>query len=350
MTLDPVDRLILDELPAPLPSGPVVVLDDPSGALTAAIAAQVTGPVRVHCDDLAAQRRVAALGGHTWELSDELFAGAELVVMRLPRALAALQEYAELIAAHADASVRVVGGARVKHMTRSMNAVLAQCFDEVQASLGRQKSRVLHASAPRPVSPQWPRRNVIDIPGPDATTVSLTLCSHGAAFAAGRLDAGTALLLRTLAQRSDWSGRRALDLGCGTGILATWLAKHGAEVTAVDSSFAAYRSTLATAGANQVAVNAQRQEDLGFLTPGSLDVVMCNPPFHRGAAKDSTPAFEMIDAAADVLCPGGELWLVYNAHLPYLSALRNAVGPTEIVTRDRDYLVTRSTRRSDSAS
>lgn len=36
--------------------------------------------------------------------------------------------------------------------------------------------------------------------------------------------------------RLDWSGRRALDLGCGTGTSARWLANHGVSVTAIDSS------------------------------------------------------------------------------------------------------------------
>lgn len=343
MTLDPVDRLILDELPTPLPSGPIVVVDDPTGALSAAISMQATEPVRIHCDDLLAERRVTALGGRTFELSGELFAGAQLVVLRLPRALAALQECAELIAAHADPGVQVVGGARVKHMSRSMNDVLARCFTEVTASLGRQKSRVLHASGPQPIEPQWPKASTVEVPVLNGTR-ELQLRSHGAAFASGRLDAGTALLLGSLAERSDWSGQQAIDLGCGTGILATWLAKHGADVQAVDSSFAACQSTGATAAANDVTVAVHRSTNLNFVEPGSIDVVVCNPPFHRGAAKDSTPAFEMIADAGRVLRPGGQLWLVYNAHLPYLPALRRDVGATEIVVRDRDYLVTCSTR------
>ena len=51
----------------------------------------------------------------------------------------------------------------------------------------------------------------------------------------------------------------------------------------------------------------------------------------------------MIDDAARVLVPGGELVLVYNSHLPYLPRLRE-VGPTEILARDRSYLVTRTVR------
>ncbi|MGJ3509005.1 class I SAM-dependent methyltransferase [Enemella sp. A6] len=340
---DPVDRMLVDQLTG-LPSlpGSVVVLDDATGDLAPAVAKAVRGQVRVHCDDLAAEEVLAGAGFTPSALSADLFDGAGLVLMRLPRALAALREYAELTAAHAAPSVRLIGAARIKHMSRSMNEVLGESFEHVWAGLGRQKCRALHASGPRPVDPQWPRAGMVEVPGGP-----LELRSHGAAFAAGRLDDGTRLLLQALADAhpgSSLTGRQALDLGCGTGILATWLARAGADVQAVDSSAAAQRSAIATAAANEVDVEVRRSTDLSFLDDASLDLVVCNPPFHKGAAKDSTAAFEMIHGAARILRPGGELWLVYNSHLPYLRALRRHVGETRIVQRNRHYTVTRTTR------
>jgi 16S rRNA (guanine1207-N2)-methyltransferase len=76
-----------------------------------------------------------------------------------------------------------------------------------------------------------------------------------------------------------------------------------------------------------------------------LDLVACNPPFHRGAAKDSSAAFAMVADAGRALRPGGELWLVFNSHLPYLPQAREQVGPTRVVVRDPSYMVTCSTKR-----
>jgi 16S rRNA (guanine1207-N2)-methyltransferase len=50
----------------------------------------------------------------------------------------------------------------------------------------------------------------------------------------------------------------------------------------------------------------------------------------------------MFAAAGRALRPGGELWTVYNGHLPYLAALRRLVGTTRVVRQDPRYLVTRS--------
>jgi 16S rRNA (guanine1207-N2)-methyltransferase len=82
----------------------------------------------------------------------------------------------------------------------------------------------------------------------------------------------------------------------------------------------------------------------------SIDLVLCNPPFHRGTSRDSDVAFAMFAEAARALRPGGELWTVFNTHLPYLPALRRLVGPTRIIGQNPGYLVTRSVRADGSSS
>jgi 16S rRNA (guanine1207-N2)-methyltransferase len=77
---------------------------------------------------------------------------------------------------------------------------------------------------------------------------------------------------------------------------------------------------------------------------GSVDLVLCNPPFHRGNSRDSAVAFEMLADAARALRLGGELWTVYNSHLPYLRTLRRLVGSTSVVGQNTGFTVTRSVR------
>ena len=73
-----------------------------------------------------------------------------------------------------------------------------------------------------------------------------------------------------------------------------------------------------------------------------FDLIVSNPPFYRGPAKDSSDTFAWIAGSAPALRPGGELWLVFNSHLPYLPALRRHVGTTSIEAHDRNFIVTRS--------
>lgn len=371
LTLDAVDDLILAEAAAveagssvasvaSVGSGPapVLVLDAP--ALAAELARQ--GRTVLHRADLLADEEPlgeAIPGGVVESWGDPQLGDVRLALLRLPANLNALDELAEAVAAHCHPEVRLVAGARVKHMTRGMNEVLADHFAEVRASLGVRKCRVLHAASPLPAAratgaaPNWPRTAVlpaseVGAAAPNATApngVGLTVVAYGATFAGNRLDLGTRLLLDRIASLRPRDGAdRAVDLGCGSGILAAVLARNGWHVTGVDTSRAAVAATAATATANGLTIDVRRADALTDWPAADLDLVVCNPPFHVGTAKDSSPAFRMIRTAARALRPGGELWCVYNAHLPYLPALRRDVGPTEIIARDRSYLVTRSIR------
>ena len=45
-----------------------------------------------------------------------------------------------------------------------------------------------------------------------------------------------------------------------------------------------------------------------------------------------------------VLRPGGELWCVFNSHLPWRRELSARLGHTELVAQDPRYTVTRTVR------
>ncbi len=247
----------------------------------------------------------------------------------------------------------LLGTARVKHMTRAMNDVLAESLGEVRASLARGKSRVLVASAPRSGRP--PTYPVVT----DLADVGLRVAAFGAAFAGAGLDLGTRFLLDRLgaddgptvggAGRPGAPPRDVVDLGCGTGLLAAWAARRWPEarVVAADRSDAAVRSTALTARENGVAdrVRTVRDDAGATLADASADVVLLNPPFHDGAAVRTDAAHRMFVTAGRVLRPGGELWCVWNSHLRYRPALERAVGPTAQVARDPRFTVTRSVRR-----
>ena len=277
-------------------------------------------------------------------MSQELFAGATIVIGQLPKSLDALREITQLAAAHADTDATLLLGGRVKHMTHAMNEVLGDSFADVRASLAHQKSRVLVASGPRPE------------PGAGATAyplrahhldLDLWVCAHGAAFAGTKIDIGTRYLLEFL-DRMNPAATRAADLGCGTGVLAATLARSRPQlnVLATDESAAAVASTSATVAANGLTARVQvlRDDAMSTLADASVDLIVCNPPFHLGTSVSSWASVKLFRAAGRVLKPDGQLWTVFNSHLPYLSQLNRAVGPTHVIGRNAKFTVTVSTR------
>lgn len=354
--VDATDRLLLDSASGALRQsspGEVTVVGDTHGALTLGALHAGAERVRVHQDSLTGERALAAnartvgLEGRyaPADLGKPLFDGARLVLLQLPRSLEALEEIAWHIAAAADADVTVLAGGRVKHMAPAMTTVLGKYFSTVTAGLARQKSRVLTAAGPGPVGPcPFPTAAEYDVGLPRP----LQLRAYGATFGGPKLDPGTRFLLPHLDDARP--AAQAVDLGCGNGTIATYLAliRPGLVVTATDTSAAAVAATRATAEANGVGaqVAVVRDDALSGRPDAGDELIILNPPFHSGHTVHAGIAMKLFAEAGRVLRPGGELWTVWNSHLQYRGALERLVGPTRQVARDRKFTVTVSTRRT----
>ena len=366
VAVDATDRLVLAQAAAAVeaaPAGRVVVVGDRFGAMTlGAMALHGARGVRVHQDAITGEQALAHNAGraglgatpagltdgfHQLPLTPDLFTGATVVIGQLPKSLDALRELAQLAATHSDPAVKLFLGGRVKHMTHAMNDVLADSFTDVRASLAQQKSRVLVAGGPRPageaIVTAYPlRQHHLDL--------DLWVCAHGAAFAGTKVDIGTRFLLEFVDHMRPEAGT-AVDLGCGTGIIASTVARARPRlvVVATDESSAATSSALETAAANGLTGRIQvlRDDAMSTLPDASVDLIVCNPPFHLGTSVHSRASDKLFRAAGRVLRPGGELWTVFNSHLPYRGQLTRAVGPTRILGQNAKFTVAVSTRPQD---
>ncbi|MSS46281.1 methyltransferase [Cutibacterium sp. WCA-380-WT-3A] len=268
-------------------------------------------------------------------------AGGPVVWMGLPTSLDELDELLGNLWRVLGPETHIVAGGRIKHMTRSMNDVAGRWFDDVHASLGVRKARVLHISSPRErpaISGQWPRTSTVN---------GLIIRAHGGVFHTAGLDAGTSLLLDHLDAIAADVGSQAVDLGSGNGVIAAHLARRlpHATIHATDVSWQAVDSTALTAQANRLNVVTHWCDGLADIPDESVDVVVTNPPFHRGTAQDHAPTLAMLADTARVLRPAGTLWCVYNNHLPWASHIQRTVGPISRVGRNRRYTVVRAVRR-----
>lgn len=323
--MDPIDELLIAECPEQ--AAAIAVIDAPDvvpHALT------LTDDVRVWCDDVrdAALVEERLLVAHPSQLG-----GVDLALGHLPKSLAALDEQAASVQGAPD--VTFLAGGRMKHMNRTMNEVLAKHFAAVTATLGHRKARALRAWGPEGRASEWPKSRRHE-------DLGLTLFAHGATFAGTKVDAGTRLLLGHL----DVDGERVLDFGSGNGVIAAVLARAGRDVHARDASWSAVAATRETAAANGLDIDVAWAAGIADLEEASLDAIVTNPPFHQGTTKDSGDTLDMFTEAARVLRPGGQLWCVYNSHLPYRRELNVRVGRTRVVAQDRSYTVAVATNRA----
>src|SRR5688572_7713851 len=106
---------------------------------------------------------------------------------------------------------------------------------------------------------------------------------------------------------------RALDLGCGEGADAVWLARQGWQVTAVDISGTALRRAAAHAESAGVGDRIEWQRrDLGQSFPdGAFDLVSAQFLHSWG----DLPRARILRAAAAAVAPGGTLLI--EGHLDH---------------------------------
>ncbi|WP_417270934.1 class I SAM-dependent methyltransferase [Celeribacter sp.] len=137
-------------------------------------------------------------------------------------------------------------------------------------------------------------------------------------FSADRIDKGSQLLLEALPEKLP---SIIADLGAGWG----YLSRHILERDGVKALHLveAEHAALECAKANVTDPRATfHWADATRFDPKlRFDGVIMNPPFHTTRAADPALGQAFISAAARLLAPHGQLWLVANRQLPYEVAL-----------------------------
>ncbi|MGP9824316.1 methyltransferase [Ectopseudomonas khazarica] len=326
----------------------VLLLNDSFGALACSLAShcQVTSSSDSHLGFLALTRNLAS-NGLSADAVNFVPASAsaqgpfDWVLIRVPKTLALLEE--QLIRLHGQLApgARVVAGAMVKHLPRAAGDLLERYLGPVQASLAVKKARLLQVSVADKgaASSPYPTRYRLDTP-------ALELVNHANLFCREGLDIGTRAFLPHLPQHLD--ARRVADLGCGNGVLGIAYALNNpqAELTLVDESYMAVQSAQenwrAALGERPATIRAG--DGLAEQPADSLDLVLCNPPFHQQQVVGDFLAWRMFQQARAALVTGGELWIVGNRHLGYHAKLKRLFRGVEQVAATPKFVVLKASK------
>jgi len=351
---DAADRLILKQLEGrDETSGVVLLVNDAWGALSTALAhlrptalsdsylarAAARENFKHNHVDLAAVNFLASF--------DPLPIRIDLLVLKVPKNLALLEDQLHRLAPHLHDKTTVLASAMTKHIHMSTLGLFEKIVGATRTSLAEKKARLIFCQPDptlrRPTNP-WPK--TYTIPGHEI------VISHAGVFGGERLDAGTRLLLEHLPRRNG--RQRIVDLGCGNGILGVRSALDNpkAEITFVDESYRAVASAEATFRANLgperpahfIVGNGLFDLASGEQPAVGFDLVLNNPPFHENHAISDATAWQMFVESRDALRSGGELWVVGNRHLGYPEKLKRLLGNCDVVGGNPKMVVMRATK------
>lgn len=330
---DAADEYLLNHLYDQQPAADcrVLLLNDGFGALACALAGRmsVTSSGDSHLAALALQKNLARndlpADSVRFVPASERAAGPfDVVLIKVPKTLALLEEQLLRLNGQLAAGTQVIAAGMVKHLPHAAGELLEKYIGPMQASLAVKKARLLIATADGRAMPASPYPTRYTLNEPQLIAQKLELVNHANVFCREGLDIGSRAFLPLLP--SGLGRARVADLGCGNGVLAiaSALANPEAEYLLVDESYMAVQSAAenwrAALGARAVEVRAG--DGLAGQPAGSLDVVLCNPPFHQQQAVGDFLARRMFSQAHHALRPGGELWIVGNRHLGYHATLK----------------------------
>ncbi|OLO35060.1 50S rRNA methyltransferase [Streptomyces sp. MNU77] len=336
-------------------AGTVAVVGDRWGALATALAAH--RPVQISDSYLARRATLANLARNGLDQDAVRLLSSrdtppdriDVLIVRVPKSLAFLEDQLHRIAPAVHAGTVVIGTGMVKEIHTSTLNLFERIIGPTRTSLAVRKARLIFCTPdpalPRTPSP-WPYR--YELPADVGPVAGLTTVNHAGIFCAERLDIGTRFFLKHLPSRGG--AVRVVDLGCGNGVLglSAAVANPEAHLTFVDESYGAVASAEETfrAGAPAGAkADFLVGDGLDGLDPGSVDLVLNNPPFHSHTATTDATARTMFTGARTALRQGGELWVVGNRHLSYHTHLRRIFGNCTTIAGDPKFVVLRAVKR-----
>lgn len=362
---DSADELAVNTLLADPPGSPILIFDDQFGALTLGL--KDFSPICVSDSYIGEQALI-----HNWranELSETMpkclpsigsLPAAKTIVIRLTKNLSYLEHHLKSIISSPSFSndeqvFKVIATGKTTLVTSAAIKLFEKYFSNVSTSLAKKKSRLIFAESPivqkttsDPVySSTWPERD-------------LTLNAYANVFSKDQIDIGGRFLVDhmpnlTAEPSNKDSSYTVMDVGCGNGLLGVAYLKENEEkissrftpeqfkMVFADESIMAIESSRLNVNANTPILTNHcefRLDDCLTQQPSaSVDLILCNPPFHQQNAVTTHIAEQMIAQAAKALKNKGELYLVANRNLPYQHLLTRAFGEFYVVAKSEKFII-----------
>ncbi|AWC82127.1 23S rRNA (guanine(1835)-N(2))-methyltransferase RlmG [Serratia marcescens] len=327
---------------------PVLIFNDNFGTLACALHAHRPYSVSDSYMSQLATRHNLKLNGLDPEqvtLLDslaELPAAPAVVLIRVPKALALLEQQLRALRHVVTEDTLIVAGAKARDVHTSTMQLFEKVLGPTRTSLAWKKARLIFCQAADIVPPAAAETTNWTLDGTD-----WLIHNHANVFSRGSLDIGARLFLEHLPRGLNG---HIVDLGCGNGVIGlTALAQNpDAQVTFVDESYMAVASSEQNVEHNLPQELDRCQFEVNNALAGiereSVQAVLCNPPFHQQHAITDHTAWQMFCDAKRCLQVGGELRIVGNRHLDYHQKLKRLFGNCTLVASNKKFVILRAVK------
>lgn len=279
------------------------------------------------------------------ESLQDLVGHYDVVLLKIPKTTSFLEDQLIRLRPHVTKDTVIIAAGMIKHMQKSAFQCFEKILGPVTTSLAQKKSRLIFASVDESLAEQvspYPTSYI----EPD---VGLPLSNHANLFSREHLDLGARFFLAQFKELP--SAKKVVDLASGNGVLGIKYQQQcpEAQINFLDESYMAVRSSednyLAAYPDNEAAATFQATDGLRGIESTSVDLVLCNPPFHQQHVVGEQIALDMFRESKRCLEQGGSLWVVANVHLAYQAKLMQMFGNCRTVATNKRFAVLRAVKR-----
>lgn len=267
----------------------------------------------------------------------------DLVLIKVPKTLALLEDELTRLRPHLSASTQVIVAGMIKNLPASVWKLLERLVGPTTTSLAKKKARLIFAAVDA---------SLVVPPSPYPVTYRLEntnylITNHANVFSRDSLDIGTRFFLQHLPARQDACD--IIDLGCGNGVVGLIAAERSPAATVhfIDESFmaaASAKDNFYRAFGEQRKAIFQVGDGLTAVESESADLILCNPPFHQQNTVGDQIALSLFKQSQRVLRKGGELWVIGNRHLDYYINLNRLFGGHTLIASNSKFVILKAVR------
>ncbi len=277
---------------------------------------------------------------------DELPKDIDIILFKIPKSKSMLVEQLIKIRLAYDQNVTFIAADRAKEIHSSTLKQFEKILGSTKTSLAVKKARLVFSTFdsatennPALVSP-FPSKWRLE-------GTSFEILNHANVYAREKLDIGARYFIKNLPKVA--TDAKVIDLGCGNGVigLSVLASQPTAQVQFFDESYMAMASAKANIAKN--APNAQCEfhlnDCLSGVEGGSVDLILCNPPFHQQTATTDHIAWQMFKDSHRVLKKGGELRIIGNRQLGYHIKLKRLFGNENLIASNDKFVTISAIKR-----
>ncbi|MEW6998169.1 methyltransferase [Colwelliaceae bacterium BS250] len=267
----------------------------------------------------------------------------DLIILKLPKGNAYLEYQLQQIQKIAHKDTVVLACARVKDIHSSTLKLFEKHLGETTTSLAVKKARLIFPLIDATKKQALTMEKSWQLEGEKYGVADFTISNKANVFSRDGLDIGGRNLLEHLPKLDE--GLTAADLGCGNGVLGlAMLAKNpGINMYFYDESYMAIASTKDNVERNLPEQMSQCSfyvnDCLADVADDSLDLILCNPPFHQQQAVTDHIAWQMFKQSYKTLKSGGELRIIGNRQLAYHIKLQRLFGNSTVIASNQKFVI-----------